>query len=155
VLTVVSGVEFGYDQDVATSFDPTTQYNEFQSRLAAIANDGLVGFRRVAGTDGLKIVADLATALPPPTDGGLTYAFHVRTGLRYSTGEPVRAGDVRRGIERAVVHFDTTQAANYYSSAIVGARACQDAAEAALAAKNRARTATSGRASARTTGGAR
>ena len=53
------------------------------------------------------MVPDLATALPAPTDGGRTYTFHLRKGVRYSTGAPVLAGDIRRGIERVVVHPDT------------------------------------------------
>ena len=39
--------------------------------------------------------------LPAPSDGGLTYRFQLRPGLRYSTGAPVRARDVRASIERA------------------------------------------------------
>ncbi len=66
-----------------------------------MTNDGLVDFKRVAGPDGGTVVADLASALPTPTDGGLTYAFQLRRGLRYSTGRPVRASDIRHGIERS------------------------------------------------------
>ncbi len=55
--------------------------------------------------------------------------------MRYSTGEPVLAGDVRRGIERAVVHPD--QVPTYYATAIVGAQACWNAAKKAEAAKQR------------------
>ena len=48
------------------------------------------------------LVPDLATALNSPVDGGKTYAFRLRKGIRYSTGEPVRASDLRRGIERSL-----------------------------------------------------
>jgi peptide/nickel transport system substrate-binding protein len=65
-----------------------------------MTNDGLVGFKRVPGPDGETVVADLAEALPTPTDGGRTYAFQLRRGIRYSTGRPVRATDVRHGLER-------------------------------------------------------
>ena len=50
---------------------------------------------------------DLATTVPEPTDGGRTYTFHLRKGVRYSTGAPVLAGDIRRGIERTVAHGTT------------------------------------------------
>ena len=113
-------------------FDPTVQWDEQSWRLAALTNDGLVGFRRAGGVQGAVPVPDLATALPTPTDDGLTYAFHLRKGVRYSTGAPVLAGDIRRGIERAVVHPDS--APGYYSTAIVGAQACTDAANTALSA---------------------
>ena len=44
----------------------------------AMTNDGLVSLKRVPGPDGGTVVADLAKALPTPTDGGLTYAFQLR-----------------------------------------------------------------------------
>jgi peptide/nickel transport system substrate-binding protein len=129
VLRMIGESEVNVDQDKVTSFDPALQFHEFQPRVAPITNDGLVGFRRLAGHKGDEIVPDLATALPTLTDGGRTYTFHLRKGVRYSTGEPVRAGDIRRGIERAVVHSDTTEAAFWFSSAIIGARACRRSAE--------------------------
>jgi YVTN family beta-propeller protein len=66
-----------------------------------MTNDGLVDFKRVPGPDGDTVVADLAEALPTPTDGGLTYTFQLRRGIRYSTGRPVRASDIRHGLERS------------------------------------------------------
>jgi peptide/nickel transport system substrate-binding protein len=42
----------------------------------------------------------MATSLPTPTDGGKTYTFLLRSGIRYSTGKPVRATDFRVTIER-------------------------------------------------------
>ncbi|HEY7257885.1 MAG TPA: ABC transporter substrate-binding protein [Gaiellales bacterium] len=95
-----------------------------------MTNDGLVGFKRVPGPDGETVVADLAEALPTPTDGGLTYAFRLRRGISYSTGRPVRATDIRHGLERTF-----TVNASYYLKerppldlelygAIVGAPKC-------------------------------
>ena len=37
---------------------------------------------------------------PHQPDNGLTYTFHLRPGIRYSTGAPVRPEDFRRAIER-------------------------------------------------------
>src|SRR4029079_2288355 len=65
-----------------------------------MTNDGLVSYKRVPGPDGETVVADLAKALPTPTDGGRTYAFQLREGIRYSTGRPVHASDIRHGLER-------------------------------------------------------
>ena len=36
------------------------------------------------------------------TDGGRTYAFRVRSGIRYSNGAPVRPEDFRRAIRRVL-----------------------------------------------------
>jgi len=68
-----------------------------------LTNDGLVGFRRVGGSDGSQLVPDLALALPSPTDGGRTYTFRLRAGISYSTGRPVQPADFRRALERAVI----------------------------------------------------
>lgn len=131
VLTIVGGTDLWFAEN-AIAFDPAYRNSEWHPMLAAMLTDGLVGFRHAAGAVGDGIVPDLGTTVPDPTDGGLTYTFHMRQGARYSTGEPVLAGDIRRGIERAVVHSDTIDAL-YYSTTIRGAKPCRDTAEAALA----------------------
>ena len=65
-----------------------------------MTNDGLVGFRRVGGIEGVQLVPDLAVSLPTPTDAGRTYTFRLRKGIRYSTGKPVQPADFRAAIER-------------------------------------------------------
>ncbi len=62
--------------------------------------DTLVRYRRASGTAGLQLVPDLAEALPQPTDGGRTYTFQVRRGIRYSTGVEVKPSDFVRAIDR-------------------------------------------------------
>jgi ABC-type transport system substrate-binding protein/class 3 adenylate cyclase len=92
--------------------------------MLAMTNDGLVSLKRVPGPDGETVVADLAKALPTPTAGGLTYAFQLRPGIRYSTGRPVHASDIRHGIERTFsVNADPFMGSFFYS-AVVGAPKC-------------------------------
>ena len=74
--------------------------NHVQGQFLVMTNDGLVGFKRVGGMDGSTLVANLATALPRPTDGGTTYTFRLRPGIRFSTGQVVTPEDVRWSIER-------------------------------------------------------
>ncbi len=88
-----------------------------------LTGDGLTGYRRAAGAAGASLVPDLATSLPTPTDGGRTYTFALRQGVRYSTGEPVRPGDVRRAIER-FFRLGSARSPDYYDR-IVGAAACR------------------------------
>ena len=61
-----------------------------------MTNDGLVGFRKVGGVQGIQLVPDLAVSLPAPTNGGTTYTFQVRKGVRYSNGRLVQPEDFRR-----------------------------------------------------------
>jgi YVTN family beta-propeller protein len=60
--------------------------------------DGLLALVQSQGA--AELVPDLATNVPRPTDGGLTYAFKLRPRLRYSTGGSVRSSDFRRQLER-------------------------------------------------------
>jgi ABC-type transport system substrate-binding protein len=93
----------------------------------AVTNDGLVSLKRVPGPDGGTVVADLAKALPTVTNGGLTYAFQLREGIRYSTGRAVHASDIRYGLERTFV-LNTgppdQSLGLFYYSAVVGAPKC-------------------------------
>ena len=83
--------------------------------------DGLVALRRSGGAPGLTLVPDLAMTLPRPTDGGTTYTFTLRRGIRYSNGAPVRASDFRRGIQRQLSFGNNP---GYYEG-ILGGHTCR------------------------------
>ena len=76
-----------------------TQYT-YVLPLLRMTGDGLTAFNQVSGLAGTQPVPDLATSLPTPTDGGRTYAFQLRPGIRYSNGRPVQATDFRSTFER-------------------------------------------------------
>jgi YVTN family beta-propeller protein len=103
------------------TLDPAVAYASDAWVLITNVYDGLVAFRRVGGAAGGTIVADLATAVPTPTDGGRTYTFELRRGIRYSTGALVKASDFRHAIERVV----KLSAAGPYYSNIVGVTGCR------------------------------
>jgi peptide/nickel transport system substrate-binding protein len=64
------------------------------------AYDGLVGYVRRGGSEGTRLVPNLAESLPAITGGGTSYAFRLRRGIRYSDGTSLRASDFRRTVER-------------------------------------------------------
>jgi len=66
----------------------------------SVAYDGLVGYARRGGSEGARIVPNLAVSLPTDTAGDTRYAFRLRSGVRYSDGTLVRASDFRRAFER-------------------------------------------------------
>ncbi len=40
------------------------------------------------------IVCDVCTAMPEPTDGGKTWTFKIRDGIKFTDGSPLTANDV-------------------------------------------------------------
>lgn len=103
------------------SLDPARGYTAWA--LLSLTNDGLLTYGRLGGGESLKVVPDLATALPTVSDGGRTYTFPVRPGLQYSTGAPIELDDFRRGIERSLI-LDGKQSPGSYLTVIAGAAAC-------------------------------
>ena len=111
-LTVVSGW--------LPERDPVQAYDPVGTPALATVYDGLVALRRSGGAAGLTLVPDLAMSLPRPADGGTTYTFTLRPGIRYSNGTPLRASDVRRGIQRQL----SFGAYPPYYEGILGGRTC-------------------------------
>ena len=107
---------------VPYSPDPTQFSGPPQWQLLSLTNDGLVTYRKVGGLAGAELVPDLATALPQPTDGGRTYTFRLREGIRYSNGARVQPADIRRGIERTMRSRNLYLTTQY--AGIVGASRC-------------------------------
>ena len=105
----------------AESFDPGFASRYDSSRYLIMTGDGLTALQKVGGAEGTTLVPDLATALQAPSNSGRTYAFTLRTGLRYSNGAPVRATDFRRAFER-VLAGDSQWASSF--AGIVGAAGC-------------------------------
>jgi YVTN family beta-propeller protein len=71
--------------------------------LLPYAYDGLTDYERTGSQLSARVVPDLAMSLPTPTDGGTTYTFQLRHGIRYSDGQPVRPEDFRVALERDFV----------------------------------------------------
>jgi len=103
------------------SADPAIAFQTASWAALLQTNDGLTRYRRVGGSDGARLVPDLAISLPVPSDGGRTYTFQLRPGIHYSNGALVRPADFRRAVERTLAkHVEY----GFYFSGIVGADRC-------------------------------
>src|SRR5690242_9938439 len=100
--------------------DPAQNYTLEEWQLLINTHDGLTQFKRVGGVEGTKIVPDLATELPTPTDGGKTYVFHIRSGIQFSDGTTLKPSDFVRTFQR---QFTVPGPTSFYSG-IVGADKC-------------------------------
>ena len=106
----------------AGSIDPQINYTGQYWQLFTVVYDGLLAFRRVPGPAGLELVPDLADTVPQPDEEGRRYTFHLRPGLRFSDGTPVRAGDAAASFRRMFRIVGPT-AGSFYGG-IVGAAEC-------------------------------
>ncbi|MGZ4285366.1 MAG: ABC transporter substrate-binding protein [Solirubrobacteraceae bacterium] len=111
--------------NAAPAGSPDPQVNYTQQLWAFLINthDGLVGFKRVGGAEGTKLVPDLAATIPKPTDGGRTWTFTIRRGIRFSNGKALAPADVKATFERLFKIGDSPNAGSWYS-VIVGASEC-------------------------------
>ncbi len=91
--TVVEGT---FPQSLDPSIDFTTQGGE----VHWLTYLGPYSFAHASGTAGTQIIPSVAQALPTVSDGGKTYTFTIRSGLKYSDGTPVKASDLTFAIER-------------------------------------------------------
>jgi peptide/nickel transport system substrate-binding protein len=101
--------------------DPAQNYTLQEWQLLINSHDGLVQFKRVGGTPGTEIVPDLAESIPTPTDGGKTYTFQIRKGIKFSNGQVLKPSDFVTTFER---QFTVPGPTSFYSG-IVGASACK------------------------------
>ena len=116
LMTVAKGAPSG-------SPDPQINYTLQEWQLLVITHDGLLGFKRAAGTEGTKLVPDLATEIPKPQDGGKTYVFHIRKGIKFSNGKELKPSDVKYTFERLFKIGQSPNAGTWYN-VIVGGDAC-------------------------------
>jgi len=100
--------------------DPAQNYTLEEWQLLIDTHDGLVGFAKAGGLPGTKIVPDLATSIPAPTNGGKTYVFHIRRGIKFSNGQTLKPSDFVKTFER---QFTVPGPTSFYSD-IVGASKC-------------------------------
>jgi peptide/nickel transport system substrate-binding protein len=109
------------DEPPLGGLDPRATYYVESWRLLHLIGDGLVAFEPIGGANP-TLVADLATAIPTPTDGGRTYRFELRDGTRYSNGEVVAAIDFRRALEQGFQLNRSAHKSLY--GGLVGGEAC-------------------------------
>ncbi len=114
VFTILANSAFG----VA---DPAQNYTLEEWQLLIMTHDGLVGFAHEGGLAGTKIVPDLATSVPTPTNGGKTYVFNVRRGIKFSNGQVLKPSDFVTTFER---QFTVPGGNPGFYSSIIGTSSC-------------------------------
>jgi peptide/nickel transport system substrate-binding protein len=82
------------------SYDPVLFQTVQAVQAMQLVYTPLVTYAHKEGAAGAEIIPGLATDVPEPTNGGKTYKFQLRDGLKYSDGTPVKASDFENSIKR-------------------------------------------------------
>ncbi|WP_180899096.1 ABC transporter substrate-binding protein [Martelella soudanensis] len=106
----------------AGTIDPHVNYTAEFWQVFQILYDGLVKFKQASRAEGYEIVPDLAEAIPEPQDGGKTYVFKLRDGLKFADGTDVTAEDVVASFQR-IFKINGPTSGSFYNN-IVGADKC-------------------------------
>jgi len=104
------------------TLDPQVNYTLEYWQLYQATYDGLLGFKKAGGSGAFDVVPDLAVSLPKPTNGGKTWVFKLRKGIKFSNGQPLTVKDVVASFQR-IFKVKSPTSGSFYAG-IVGAKAC-------------------------------
>jgi peptide/nickel transport system substrate-binding protein len=104
------------------TLDPQVNYTLQYWQLYQATYDGLLAFKKAGGNGAFDVVPDLAQSLPKPTNGGKTWVFTLRKGIKFSNGQPVTVADVVASLQR-IFKVKSPTSGSFYAG-IIGAKAC-------------------------------
>src|ERR1700716_2107929 len=104
------------------TLDPQVNYTLQYWQLYQATYDGLLAFKKAGGNGAFQVVPDLAQSLPKPTNGGKTWVFTLRKGIKFSNGQPVTVNDVVASFQR-IFKVKSPTSGSFYAG-IIGATAC-------------------------------
>jgi peptide/nickel transport system substrate-binding protein len=103
------------------TLDPQVNYTLQYWQLYQATYDGLLAFQKAGGSAAFNVVPDLASSYKI-TNGGKSWVFTLRKGIKFSNGQPVTANDVVASFRR-IFKVKSPTAGGFYSG-IVGASKC-------------------------------
>jgi peptide/nickel transport system substrate-binding protein len=103
--TKTSGtISFG-NSSTPDSTDPGNTYYANMWNFSRLYTMPLMTYASCPGSCGLHVVPDLATAPGQVSANGLTWTYHIKSGVKFEDGTPVTSADVKYAVERT---FDRT-----------------------------------------------
>lgn len=94
-------LKFGHAGDWADSVDPGDTYYGYSWDFLRTYARSLVMFKPAPGKASEELVPDLAESLGKSSEGGKTWTYKIRKGVKFEDGKEVTAEDVKYAIERS------------------------------------------------------
>lgn len=112
------GTVYLLNDDDFSHLDPQRIYYAWNSLAAMVLSRTLTNYK-VADDGSMTLVGDLATDTGTMKDGGKTWSFTLKDGVKWEDGSDVTVEDVRHGIERCFATF-ITEGAFYVQAWLTG-----------------------------------
>jgi peptide/nickel transport system substrate-binding protein len=84
------------------SLDPGDMYYGYEWNFVRLYGRSLLTFKTVPGEAGNVLTPDLAEGLGVPSDGGKTWTYKIRSGVKYEDGTVIKSADVKYGVLRSI-----------------------------------------------------
>jgi peptide/nickel transport system substrate-binding protein len=81
-------------------YDPARTYYGHCWDMQRLFSRTLMSYKAEPGTAGLDVVPDLASEAGTTSDGGKTWTYKLRSGLKFEDGSPITSKEVKYAIER-------------------------------------------------------
>ncbi|KPI26299.1 ABC-type transporter, periplasmic subunit [Actinobacteria bacterium OK074] len=93
-------------RDSYAHLDPAQIYVSDEGSLANLIHRGLTGYKATDNKgEGHEVVGDLATDSGTTTDGGKTWKYTLKDGIKFADGTPITSADFRQTFERLFAPF--------------------------------------------------
>ena len=97
------------------STDPGDTYYGLSWNLSRLYTRALTMFKVAPGADSATLVGDLAEGLGTPSDGGKTWTYKLRPGLKYEDGTPITSKDVEYAVSRSLEKGTLVNGPTYFN----------------------------------------
>ncbi|MDX6279310.1 MAG: peptide/nickel transport system substrate-binding protein, partial [Kribbellaceae bacterium] len=89
------------DEGAPDSVDTGDTYYGYSWNTVRLYSRALTMFTVAPGAASGKLVGDLADGLGTASDGGKTWTYKIRKGLKFEDGTPITSKDVKYGVSRS------------------------------------------------------
>ncbi|MDG5808207.1 ABC transporter substrate-binding protein [Streptomyces ossamyceticus] len=107
--------------DAPESLDPGNMYYAYGFNFSRLYARPLMTFKPGPGEKGNELVPDLAESAGTPSDGGKTWTYKIRQGVKFEDGTVVTSKDVKYAVERSNFARDVLSSGpNYFQQLLDG-----------------------------------